>query len=164
MDSDHCSLQQKPAEAQNTRDPEPGFLFEAGSQVPAPVYFEQGNRLLKMRNLILTLPCTIKTIFSTNLSITCHQIVEIKFTLTRGRCATVACFLKTHFVGFQSLNIPSKWKKLERNFFPISFSFKIKPRNAFKNISKVPNVKIRFGLCCRWKFASYTLYQFTSLS
>ena len=63
MDSDHCSLQQKPAEAQNTRDPEPGFLFDAGSQVPAPVYFEQSNRLLKVRNLILNLPCTIKTIF-----------------------------------------------------------------------------------------------------
>ena len=27
-----------------------GFLLEAGSRVPAPVYFEQSARLLKLRN------------------------------------------------------------------------------------------------------------------
>ena len=30
----------------------PGFLLEAGSRVPAPVYFEQSTRLLKERNKI----------------------------------------------------------------------------------------------------------------
>ena len=28
----------------------PGFLLEAGTRVPAPVHFEQGTRLLKVRN------------------------------------------------------------------------------------------------------------------
>ena len=28
----------------------PGFLLEAGSRVPAPVYLEQSARLLKVRN------------------------------------------------------------------------------------------------------------------
>ena len=28
----------------------PGFLLEAGSRVPAPVYFEQSTRLLIVRN------------------------------------------------------------------------------------------------------------------
>ena len=34
-------------------------------------------------NLILTLPCKFKAFFCTYLSITCDQIVEIKFTLMR---------------------------------------------------------------------------------
>ena len=31
--------------------PKPGFLLEAGPRVPAPVYFEQSARLLKVQNL-----------------------------------------------------------------------------------------------------------------
>ena len=31
--------------------PTTGFLIEAGPRVPAPVYFEQSARLLKVRNL-----------------------------------------------------------------------------------------------------------------
>ena len=74
----------------------------------APVYFEQSARLLKVQNLkkkivrkkIINLnkyqlfSVSLKTFSSMNLPITCHQTVEIKFTLMRRCCPTIVFFLK----------------------------------------------------------------------
>ena len=42
-------LKDTPATSRQRKDV-PGFLLEAGSRVPAPVYFEQSTRLLKVWN------------------------------------------------------------------------------------------------------------------
>ena len=43
-------MTRKKDENDNDKDHKSGFLLEAGSQVPAPVYFEQSTRLLIVRN------------------------------------------------------------------------------------------------------------------